>query len=37
MITKLETGDLRLQIEAFDIVELVKNVFDLLEKIVAGF
>ena len=31
MITKLEVGDLRLNIETFDIVELVKNVFDLLE------
>ncbi|MFK7781910.1 sensor histidine kinase [Psychroserpens sp.] len=31
MITKLEVGDLRLNIETFDVVELVKNVFDLLE------
>ncbi|MDX1602348.1 MAG: ATP-binding protein [Salinimicrobium sediminis] len=31
MITKLETGDLRLKQEAFDIVELIQNVFDLLE------
>ncbi|NQX84607.1 MAG: sensor histidine kinase [Flavobacteriaceae bacterium] len=31
MITKLEVGDLRLQIECFDIVELVRNVFELLE------
>ncbi|WP_324719867.1 sensor histidine kinase [Salinimicrobium sp. HB62] len=31
MITKLETGDLRLNREVFDIVELVQNVFDLLE------
>lgn len=31
MITKFEAGDLRLEIESFDIVELVKNVFDLLE------
>ncbi|MBO6605658.1 sensor histidine kinase [Psychroserpens sp.] len=31
MITKLEVGDLRLNIESFDIVELVENVFDLLE------
>lgn len=31
MITKLEVGDLRLNIEIFDIVELVENVFDLLE------
>ena len=31
MITKLETGDLSLDIESFDIVQLVHNVFDLLE------
>lgn len=31
MITKLETGDLSLDIESFDIVELIKNVFDLVE------
>ena len=31
MITKLEVGDLRLDIETFDIIELIKNVFDLLE------
>ena len=31
MITKLEVGDLRLEIEEFDIVELVQRVFDLLE------
>ncbi|MFD2551185.1 sensor histidine kinase [Bizionia sediminis] len=31
MITKLEAGDLSLNKEAFDIVEVVKNVFDLLE------
>ncbi|MDG5490369.1 cell wall metabolism sensor histidine kinase WalK [Psychroserpens sp. SPM9] len=31
MITKLEVGDLRLNIETFDIVELVESVFDLLE------
>lgn len=31
MITKFEAGDLRLEITAFDIVELVKNVFELLE------
>lgn len=31
MITKLEVGDLSLNIEAFDIVELVKNVFEMLE------
>jgi len=31
MITKLETGDLNLEYADFDIVELIKNVFDLLE------
>lgn len=31
MITKLEVGDLSLNIETFNIVELVKNVFDMLE------
>ncbi len=31
MITKLEVGDLRLDIEKFDIIELVKNVFELFE------
>jgi len=31
MITKLETGDLILNIEEFDIVELVRTVFELLE------
>jgi two-component system phosphate regulon sensor histidine kinase PhoR len=31
MITRLEAGDLSLDIESFDVVELVKNVFDLLE------
>jgi two-component system phosphate regulon sensor histidine kinase PhoR len=31
MITKLEVGDLRLNKEEFDIVELVENVFDLFE------
>jgi len=31
MITKLEVGDLSLNLEAFDIVELVKGIFDLLE------
>ncbi|WP_409557574.1 sensor histidine kinase [Allomuricauda sp. SCSIO 65647] len=31
MITKLETGDLNLDKERFDIVELIKSVFDLLE------
>lgn len=31
MITKLEIGDLVLQKEAFNIIEVVQNVFDLLE------
>lgn len=31
MISKLEVGDLSLNKESFDVVELVKNVFDLLE------
>ncbi len=31
MITKLEVGDLSLNIEIFDIVELVKSVFDMFE------
>lgn len=31
MITKLEVGDLRLNVITFDIVDLVKSVFDLLE------
>lgn len=31
MITKLETGHLSLEISSFDIVDLVQNVFDLLE------
>ncbi|PSG88002.1 two-component sensor histidine kinase [Mesoflavibacter zeaxanthinifaciens subsp. sabulilitoris] len=31
MITKLEVGDLRLNVTTFDIVDLVKSVFDLLE------
>jgi len=31
MITKLEVGDLRLDIESFDMVSLIHNVFDLLE------
>tara|TARA_R110000850_G_scaffold254614_1_gene380228 strand:+ start:117787 stop:118833 length:1047 start_codon:yes stop_codon:yes gene_type:complete len=31
MITKLEMGDLVLNIEDFNIIELVQNVFDLLE------
>jgi len=31
MITKLESGDLNLEIVQFDIVKLIQNVFDLLE------
>ncbi|MBC8755515.1 sensor histidine kinase [Kordia sp. YSTF-M3] len=31
MITKLEAGDVHLDTEEFDIIELVQNVFDLLE------
>ncbi len=31
LITKLEAGDLRLEKEAFDIIELIRSVFDLLE------
>lgn len=31
MITKLETGELRLKPEVFDVVEMIQNVFDLLE------
>ncbi|MEZ7515527.1 sensor histidine kinase [Flavobacterium frigidarium] len=31
MITKLEVGDLNLEYSNFDIVELIQNVFDLLE------
>lgn len=31
MITKLESGNLNLDIRAFDIIEVVQNVFDLLE------
>lgn len=31
MITKLEVGDLSLKIDTFDIVEVIENVFDLLE------
>ncbi|MEM6721765.1 MAG: ATP-binding protein [Bacteroidota bacterium] len=31
MITRLEAGDLNLHMEEFDIIELVQNVFDLLE------
>lgn len=31
LITKLEVGDLSLEITTFDIIELIKNVFELLE------
>ncbi len=31
MITKLEAGDLHLDYENFDVIELIKNVFDMLE------
>jgi len=31
MITKLETGDLNLEKNEFDVIELIQNVFDLLE------
>lgn len=31
MITKLEMGDLNLEIHSFDMVKLIQNVFDLLE------
>ncbi len=31
MITKLEVGDLNLELSEFNIVELIQNVFDLLE------
>ncbi|MGB5821037.1 MAG: ATP-binding protein [Saonia sp.] len=31
LITKLEVGDLRLEREDFDIIELIQNVFELLE------
>jgi two-component system phosphate regulon sensor histidine kinase PhoR len=31
MITKLETGDLNLEFSEFNIIEVVQNVFDLLE------
>jgi len=31
MITKLEVGELRLSMSTFDIVEVIKSVFDLLE------
>lgn len=43
MITKLEVGDLNLEFSEFDIVEVIQNVFDLLEmkadkrKISLGF
>ena len=43
MITKLEVGDLDMDITEFDIVELIQNVFDLLEmkadkkKIILAF
>ena len=43
MITKLEVGDLNLEFSEFDIVELIQNVFDLLEmkadkkKIILAF
>ncbi len=31
LITKLEIGDMNLKLEDFDIIELIQNVFDLLE------
>jgi two-component system phosphate regulon sensor histidine kinase PhoR len=31
MITKLEMGDLNLEFSEFNIIELIQNVFDLLE------
>ncbi|NNJ89339.1 MAG: sensor histidine kinase [Eudoraea sp.] len=31
LITKLEVGDLSLDLSSFDIIELIRNVFDLLE------
>jgi two-component system phosphate regulon sensor histidine kinase PhoR len=31
MITKLETGDIHLEVTRFNIVEVIQNVFDLLE------
>ena len=31
MITKLEVGDLRLNLETFDVVDLAKNVFGMME------
>jgi len=36
LITKLEAGDLRLEKENFDIIELIQNVFDLLEMKAAA-
>jgi len=31
LITKLEAGELRVSFETFDVIELIQNVFDLLE------
>jgi two-component system phosphate regulon sensor histidine kinase PhoR len=31
MITKLETGDINLDVSKFNIIEVIQNVFDLLE------
>ncbi len=31
LITKLEAGELRVSMETFDIIDLIRNVFDLLE------
>ncbi len=31
LITKLEVGDLSLEVSSFDVIELIQNVFDLLE------
>ena len=36
MITKLEAGDLSLNIETFDIIKLIESVFDLLEMKAAA-
>ncbi len=36
LITKLEAGDLRLEKENFDVVELIQSVFDLLEMKAAA-
>lgn len=36
LITKLEVGGLKLELEEFDIIELIQNVFDLLEMKAAG-